>query len=151
MHTVLVHEAGNCESEAQLRYRQPLLKGGKLTPPVQVHLKAAYIKVQKACLIIFCDFIRYPCFCDQMNPTSSTGFPTIGISSELTNPTYLPFQQMQQLDSCSGLDMGINDPNTGLQKTTTAPMPISEPFFDSSCFAVIDFLELNLRILNLSC
>ncbi|KAJ4838311.1 hypothetical protein Tsubulata_040965 [Turnera subulata] len=66
----------------------------------------------------------------------ATNFPTMGMSSDMTNPAYLQLNSVQQqLVSCCGLDMGINPPDMGIRRTISAPIP--ETFLDSSCFTQI--------------
>ncbi|KAI8014703.1 Transcription factor bHLH63 [Camellia lanceoleosa] len=50
----------------------------------------------------------------------TSNFP-IGVSSEITNPAYLQFNPLQQVVSCSGLEMGINAPDMALRRTISAP------------------------------
>ncbi len=72
-----------------------------------------------------------------MFPACSTGFPTIGMSSEMTNPAYLQFNPVQQVVACCGLDMGMNTPDMALRRTISTPASIPETYLDTSCFAVI--------------
>lgn len=60
------------------------------------------------------------------------------MSSDLTSTTYLQLDPMHQVVPSSDLKMGIVNPDAGHQLTTIAPVPVPEPFIDSSCFAVID-------------
>ncbi|KAJ6310679.1 hypothetical protein OIU76_015408 [Salix suchowensis] len=72
---------------------------------------------------------------EQAFPACSINFPTIGMSSDMTNPAYLQFNPaQQQLVACCGLDMGIDPPDMALKRTTSAPVSIPETFLDSSCF-----------------
>ncbi|CAL5212382.1 unnamed protein product [Lathyrus oleraceus] len=68
-------------------------------------------------------------------------FPTIGMQSDMTNPTYLQFNSAQQLvSSCGGLinNMGIIPPEIGLRRNINIPAASSLPeIFDSSCFTHI--------------
>lgn len=72
-----------------------------------------------------------------MFPACSTGFPTIGTSSEMTNPAYLQFNPVQQVVACCGLDMGMNAPDMALRRTISTPASIPETYLDTSCFTVI--------------
>ncbi|KAJ6906147.1 hypothetical protein NC652_023790 [Populus alba x Populus x berolinensis] len=72
---------------------------------------------------------------EQAFPACSVNFPTIGMSSDMTNPAYLQFNPaQQQLVTCCGLDMGIDPPDMGFKSTTSSPESIPETFLDSSCF-----------------
>ncbi|KAJ6692699.1 TRANSCRIPTION FACTOR BHLH63-LIKE [Salix purpurea] len=74
-------------------------------------------------------------FAKEAFPACSINFPTIGMSSDMTNPAYLQFNPaQQQLVACCGLDMGIDPPDMALKRTTSAPVSIPETFLDSSCF-----------------
>ncbi|CAI8616948.1 unnamed protein product [Vicia faba] len=69
-------------------------------------------------------------------------FPTIGMQSDMTNPTtYLQFNSAQQLvSSCGGLinNMGIISSEIGLWRNISIPTSTSLPeIFDSSCFTHI--------------
>ncbi|CAK8576538.1 unnamed protein product [Lathyrus sativus] len=67
-------------------------------------------------------------------------FPTIGMQSDMTNPTYLQFNSAQQVSSCGGLinNMGIIPPEIGLRRNINIPAASSLPeIFDSSCFTHI--------------
>ncbi|CAL5321865.1 unnamed protein product [Camellia sinensis] len=63
----------------------------------------------------------------------TSNFP-IEVSSEIANPAYLQFNPLQQVVSCSGLEMGINAPDMALRRTISAPVSSPETFLDSSCF-----------------
>ncbi|GFY89702.1 cryptochrome-interacting basic-helix-loop-helix 1 [Actinidia rufa] len=65
-------------------------------------------------------------------PACTSNFP-MGASSEITNPAYLQFNPLQQVVSCSGLEIGIS-PDMAIRRTISAPIPIPETFLDSSCF-----------------
>ncbi|XP_059647664.1 transcription factor bHLH63-like [Cornus florida] len=73
-------------------------------------------------------------FAKEVFPACGSNFPTIGVSSEMTNPAYLQFNQMQQLVSCCGMDLGVTPPDMALKRTLSAPLSIPETFLDSSCF-----------------
>ncbi|XP_058750476.1 transcription factor bHLH63-like isoform X1 [Vicia villosa] len=68
-------------------------------------------------------------------------FPTIGMQSDMTNPTYLQFNSAQQLlSSCGGLinNMGMIPPEIGHRRNMNIPTSTSLPeIFDSSCFTHI--------------
>ncbi|XP_058190671.1 transcription factor bHLH63-like isoform X2 [Rhododendron vialii] len=72
-------------------------------------------------------------FAKEVFPASTSNF-AIGVQSEITNPAYLQFNPLQQLASCTGLEMGINTPDMALRRTTSAPLSLPETFLDSSCF-----------------
>ncbi|KAE8008482.1 hypothetical protein FH972_004988 [Carpinus fangiana] len=81
------------------------------------------------------DFNIEDFFAKEMFPACSTGFPTIGMSSEMTNPAYLQFNTAQQAVACCGLDMGMNNTaDMGLRRTISTPASIPETYLDSSCF-----------------
>jgi hypothetical protein len=83
-----------------------------------------------------------------MFPACSTGFPTIGMSSEMTNPAYLQFNPAQQVAACCGLDMGMNNTaDMGLRRTISTPASIPETYLDSSCFTVIASTLLSFNAL----
>ncbi|KAJ8767138.1 hypothetical protein K2173_013535 [Erythroxylum novogranatense] len=63
-------------------------------------------------------------------PSSGTSFPTIGMSSDMTNASYLEVNPVQQHMVTCGLDIG-------LRRTITAPVSVQETFLDSSCFTQI--------------
>ncbi|XP_062177020.1 transcription factor bHLH63-like [Alnus glutinosa] len=81
------------------------------------------------------DFNIEDFFAKEMFPACSTGFPTIGMSSEMTNPAYLQFNPVQQVVACCGLDMGMNTPDMALRRTISTPASIPETYLDTSCFA----------------
>ncbi|KAM2988885.1 hypothetical protein FF2_002922 [Malus domestica] len=81
------------------------------------------------------DFNIDDLFAKEMFPTCAANFPTMGMSSEITNSVYLQLNPMQQLVSSSGLDMGLNSTDLALRRTISAPSSIPEPFLDTSCFA----------------
>ncbi|KAI8533005.1 hypothetical protein RHMOL_Rhmol11G0262500 [Rhododendron molle] len=72
-------------------------------------------------------------FAKEVFPASTSNF-AIGVQSEITNPAYLQFNQLQLLASCTGLEMGINTPDMALRRTTSTPLSLPETFLDSSCF-----------------
>lgn len=84
------------------------------------------------------DFNFDSSFAKEAFPACPSNFPTIGMSSEMTNPAaYLhQFNSLQQqVVSCSGLDLGIINPSDmGLRRTISAPVSVPETFIDSSCF-----------------
>nr|AZN25257.1 bHLH transcription factor 8 [Betula platyphylla] len=80
------------------------------------------------------DFNIEDFFAKEMFPACSTGFPTIGTSSEMTNPAYLQFNPVQQVVACCGLDMGMNAPDMALRRTISTPASIPETYLDTSCF-----------------
>nr|WIE96118.1 basic helix-loop-helix transcription factor [Loropetalum chinense var. rubrum] len=73
-------------------------------------------------------------FAKEVFPACTASFPTIGVSSEMANPTLLQFNQIQQMISCCGMEMGMNSPDMGLRRTISAPVSIPETFLDTSCF-----------------
>ncbi|KAF5947210.1 hypothetical protein HYC85_013167 [Camellia sinensis] len=72
----------------------------------------------------------------------TSNFP-IEVSSEIANPAYLQFNPLQQVVSCSGLEMGINAPDMALRRTISAPVSSPETFLDSSCFNTVSIPYLN--------
>lgn len=91
----------------------------------------------------------------QLFPACSTGFPTTGMSSEMTNPAYLQFNPVQQLVSCCGLEMGMNTPDMAFRRTMSAPLSLPETYLDTSYITVIVPILLYFRVLlpplNFSC
>ncbi|KAF3968566.1 hypothetical protein ACB098_07G122600 [Castanea mollissima] len=79
------------------------------------------------------DFNIEDFFGKEMFPACSTSFPTIGMSSEMTNPAYLQFNPAQVV-ACCGLEMGINSSDMALRRTISAPMSIPETYIDTPCF-----------------
>ncbi|PSS29438.1 Transcription factor bHLH63 like [Actinidia chinensis var. chinensis] len=71
-------------------------------------------------------------FAKEVFPACTSNFP-MGASSEIANPAYLQFNPLQQVVSCSGLEIGIS-PDMAIRRTISAPIPIPETFLDSSCF-----------------
>ncbi|XP_052193663.1 transcription factor bHLH63 [Diospyros lotus] len=73
-------------------------------------------------------------FAKEVFPACTSNFP-IGVSTEVTNPAYLQFNPLQQVVSCSGLEMALNVPSDmALRRTISAPVTIPESFLDTSCF-----------------
>lgn len=72
--------------------------------------------------------------CQQVFPACAANFPTIGMSSEMTNPSYLHYDPIQQVATC-GAEMGINPAEIALRRTISAPVSIPDTFLDS-CFTV---------------
>ncbi|KAA8536095.1 hypothetical protein F0562_028573 [Nyssa sinensis] len=70
-------------------------------------------------------------FTKEMFPACTSNF---GVSSEMANSAYHQFNQLEQMVSCCGLEMGINPPDMALRRTISAPVSIPETFLDSSCF-----------------
>ncbi|KGN43145.1 transcription factor bHLH63 [Cucumis sativus] len=84
------------------------------------------------------DFNVDDLFNKEVFPPSCTAanFPSVGgMSSEMTDPSsYLQFNpNNQQMDSCCGLEMGINTSHVALRRTISAPVSFPENFLDSSC------------------
>ncbi|KAK9286520.1 hypothetical protein L1049_014918 [Liquidambar formosana] len=75
-------------------------------------------------------------FAKEVFPACTASFPTLGAtSSEMANPALLQLNQLQQVISCCGLEMGmINPPDMGLRRTTSAPVSFPENFLDTSYF-----------------
>ncbi|KAB1207293.1 Transcription factor bHLH63 [Morella rubra] len=78
------------------------------------------------------DFNIEDFFSKELFPACSTGFPTTGMSSEMTNPAYLQFNPVQQLVSCCGLEMGMNTPDMAFRRTMSAPLSLPETYLDTS-------------------
>lgn len=70
-------------------------------------------------------------FAKEVFSACTPNFP-IGVSSEMTTPAFLPFNPLEQLASCSGLDMGLNASDISLRRTISAPVPIPDTFLDMS-------------------
>ncbi|TYH94277.1 hypothetical protein ES332_A12G030000v1 [Gossypium tomentosum] len=75
-------------------------------------------------------------FAKDVFPPCITNFPTVGISSEMANPSYLHFNPVQQVVACSGVEMGLNSPDIALRRTISAPEStiLDASFLDTSCF-----------------
>ncbi|KAF5443945.1 hypothetical protein F2P56_036459 [Juglans regia] len=73
-------------------------------------------------------------FAKETIPACSADFPTIGLSSEMTNPAYLQFNPVQQVVACCGFEMGLNSPDMALRRSLSAPVSLPEPYLDASCF-----------------
>ncbi|KAF5448828.1 hypothetical protein F2P56_029327 [Juglans regia] len=81
------------------------------------------------------DFNIEDLFAKEIFPACSANFPTIGSSSEMTNPAYLQFNPVQQMVACCGLEMGVNTPDLmALRRTISAPVSLPETYFDTPCF-----------------
>ncbi|TYH94271.1 hypothetical protein ES332_A12G030000v1 [Gossypium tomentosum] len=78
-------------------------------------------------------------FAKDVFPPCITNFPTVGISSEMANPSYLHFNPVQQVVACSGVEMGLNSPDIALRRTISAPEStiLDASFLDTSCFTQI--------------
>ncbi|XP_044489200.1 transcription factor bHLH63-like [Mangifera indica] len=75
-------------------------------------------------------------FAKEEFPALPPNFSPIGITSEMNNPAYLPFNPVPQVVSCPGLEMGINPSDMGLRRTISVPVSIPETFLDPSCFTL---------------
>ncbi|KAL8116150.1 hypothetical protein AgCh_022594 [Apium graveolens] len=83
-------------------------------------------------------------FTEKMFPACTSNFPTMGLLPEVVTPPYLQCNQLQQVATCSGLDLDTNAANIALKRTTSAPVSITETFFNPSCFNVIFPAQLSL-------
>ncbi|KAK9988054.1 hypothetical protein SO802_028293 [Lithocarpus litseifolius] len=85
--------------------------------------------VQHFLMLLILFLLQY----QQMFPACSTSFPTIGMSSEMTNPAYLQFNPAQVV-ACCGLEMGINSSDMALRRAISAPVSIPETYIDTPSF-----------------
>ena len=151
--TVLVNETSRCKSKAWLQRWQLICQRGKVSFLIVVYYSATKQKLQVFVISLYICYWWTPfCFNQQAFPACSINFPTIGMSSDMTNPAYLQFNPaQQQLVACCGLDMGIDPPDMALKRTTSAPVSIPETFLDSSCFTVMPcspFISVHLSVIS---
>ncbi|KAL5704654.1 hypothetical protein ACHQM5_023046 [Ranunculus cassubicifolius] len=73
-------------------------------------------------------------FAKEMFHSQADNIPTVGMLPEVVNPPYYPFELVQQVGPCGGLDMEIHSSQVSLERTTSAPVSVAEDFLDSSCF-----------------
>ncbi|XP_075654867.1 transcription factor bHLH49-like [Castanea sativa] len=111
------------------RYHCRVVSGDAEVPSVQVE----FLSMKLAAVNPRLDFNIEDFFGKEMFPACSTSFPTIGMSSEMTNPAYLQFNPAQVV-ACCGLEMGINSSDMALRRTISAPVSIPETYIDTPCF-----------------
>uniref|UniRef100_A0A803LP71 BHLH domain-containing protein n=1 Tax=Chenopodium quinoa TaxID=63459 RepID=A0A803LP71_CHEQI len=64
----------------------------------------------------------------------SASLPTMGVSPDLTNPSYLQYNPVEQMDPICGSTVVGNPIDLGLRRSISAPVPVPETFLDTSCF-----------------
>ncbi|KAI4376056.1 hypothetical protein MLD38_013852 [Melastoma candidum] len=76
-------------------------------------------------------------FAKDISPACAPNFSAIeaGGISELTNQGYLHFNPGNQVVSCVGIELGVNNPDQGLWSTISAPLPVTEKFLEAPSFA----------------
>nr|WCO08277.1 hypothetical protein [Suaeda aralocaspica] len=62
----------------------------------------------------------------------SNSIPTIGVSPDLINPSYLQYNTIEQIDHVCG--SAVNPIDLGLKRSISAPVSVPETFLDTSCF-----------------
>ncbi|XP_038705859.1 transcription factor bHLH63-like isoform X1 [Tripterygium wilfordii] len=80
--------------------------------------------------------------------TANNSIPTIGMSTDMTNPAnFIQFNPVQQqLISSSGIEMSmINPTDIGLRRTISSPISLPERFLDSSCFTATPTWDSDLQ------
>ncbi|PIA52695.1 hypothetical protein AQUCO_01000514v1 [Aquilegia coerulea] len=72
----------------------------------------------------------------EMFQSTADSYPTIGMLSEVLNPTcYQQLNAVQQVLTCGGLNMDINLAEMPLERTTSTPVSMPGEFLDSSSFS----------------
>ncbi|XP_028119641.1 transcription factor bHLH63-like [Camellia sinensis] len=99
----------------------------------QVEIENIFLSMKLAAVNPTLDFNIDNFVVTEVFSACTSNFP-IEVSSEIANPAYLQFNPLQQVVSCSGLEMGINAPDMALRRTISAPVSSPETFLDSSCF-----------------
>ncbi|KAI4367679.1 hypothetical protein MLD38_023387 [Melastoma candidum] len=77
-------------------------------------------------------------FSKEISPACAPNFPAAveaGGTSELTNQGYIHFNPGNQVVSCLGMELGVNNPDQGLWRTISAPLPATEKFLEAPSFA----------------
>lgn len=64
----------------------------------------------------------------------SNNLPTMGVSPDLTNPNYLQYNSIEQMDPVCGSTVAVNPIDLGLRRSISAPISIPETFLNTSCF-----------------
>ncbi|KAL2460117.1 Transcription factor bHLH [Abeliophyllum distichum] len=87
----------------------------------------------------------------EMFSASTSTIPTIGVSSDVINPSHLHFNSLPQGVSCYGLEMGVNPPDVMLRRTISAPvsMPMPETLLQSSYLNQIQHSTWDPELQNL--
>lgn len=89
-------------------------------------------------------------FTEKMFPACTSNFPTMGLLPEVATSAYLHCNPLQQVATCSGLDLETNAANMALKRTTSMPVSITETFFNPSCFNQIQHSDTwDLELQNL--
>ncbi|KAL9245004.1 hypothetical protein vseg_018714 [Gypsophila vaccaria] len=65
---------------------------------------------------------------------SSSNLPTLGASPDFTNPNYLQYNLVQQMDPVCDSEVVASSIDMGLQRNINAPVSMPSTFFDTSCF-----------------
>ncbi|GMH02769.1 hypothetical protein Nepgr_004608 [Nepenthes gracilis] len=63
----------------------------------------------------------------------AAGLPTMGVSTEITNHSYLQYNPKQAMGQLC-VSEGVNPVDISLQRSISAPVSIPETFLDTSCF-----------------
>uniref|UniRef100_A0A9I9D6A4 BHLH domain-containing protein n=1 Tax=Cucumis melo TaxID=3656 RepID=A0A9I9D6A4_CUCME len=147
----------------RMKYLQDLVPGcNKITGKAGMldeiinYVQSLQRQVELAAVNPRLDFNVDDLFNKEVFPPSCTAanFPAIGgMSSEMTDPSsYLQFNpNNQQMDSCCGLEMGINTSHVALRRTISAPVSFPENFLDSSCLTFRSFrVPNNYKSINKS-
>ncbi|CAA2999445.1 transcription factor HBI1-like [Olea europaea var. sylvestris] len=85
----------------------------------------------------------------EMFPANTSKFPTIGVSSDVINPSHLQFNSLSQGISCYGLEMGVNPPDVMLRRTISAPVSMPETLLESFYLNQIQHSTLDPELQNL--
>ncbi|KAK1395037.1 Transcription factor bHLH63 [Heracleum sosnowskyi] len=90
-------------------------------------------------------------FTEKMFPACTSNFPTIGLlPEEVATSAYLHCNPLQQVATCSGLDLETNAANFALRRTTSMPVSMTETFFSPTCFNQIQHSDTwDLELQNL--
>lgn len=80
----------------------------------------------------------------------STSLPTMGVSPDLTHPSYLQYNPIEQMDPVSVSTVAVNPIDLGLKRSISAPVSIPENFLDTSYFNQIpNFLQWDPELQNI--
>ncbi|KAL2477146.1 transcription factor HBI1-like [Forsythia ovata] len=85
----------------------------------------------------------------EMFSASTSTIPTIGVSSDVINPSHLHFNSLPQGVSCYGLEMGVNPPDVMLRRTISAPVSMPETLLQSSYLNQIQHSTWDPELQNL--
>ncbi|XP_057550965.1 transcription factor HBI1-like isoform X2 [Amaranthus tricolor] len=64
----------------------------------------------------------------------SASLPTMGASTDLSNPSYLHYNPIEQMDLVCASAVALNPIDLGLRRSISAPVSIPESYLDTSCF-----------------